>query len=88
MASLPEEFLAETVEPTQERLRLWLHRRLERVFPTPGELVKHMEATLNYKAVTYEMLSNPDFQRAVADKYPHVDFVKPFVEFLAAKATN
>jgi hypothetical protein len=88
-AAPPPRFLAEIVGPPSDaQIAAWILARLDEIFPTPEEIVNHMEATLVFKAMTYETLKNPKFQRAIQEAYPHVDVSKPFEEFTTARATN
>lgn len=83
----PEALLSAIVgKPTVDQLRRWIEDQLARSFPPLDRLVSEMQVKVAFKGVTYETLNDPQFQIAVREAYPLVDFEKPFREFTAARA--
>ena len=75
-------------KPTVEILRRFLDNELSRVFPEAKSLIGEMRLDWTPKGVTYETLSNPEFQQKVRAAFPYENFDKPFSEFEAAPAAN
>lgn len=73
-------------KPSAKVLTQYIHDRLQSVLPDPDDLVGEMKLELAFKGVTYETLTNPDFQRRIRAEFPYEDFEKPFEEFTAAQA--
>jgi hypothetical protein len=85
--SPPQELLAQVSgKPSADVLRRYLDDELRHVFPSANDLVGEMKLEWIPKGVTYETLSNPDFQNRVRDAFPYEDWDKPFHEFEAAPA--
>ncbi|MGY0198488.1 hypothetical protein [Leptothrix sp. BB-3] len=70
--------------PSSEVVKRYVDKELDRVFPRASSLVEDMTLEWIRKGVTFQTLSDPDFQRAVKDAFPYADWVKPFREFEAA----
>lgn len=70
-------------KPTVEVLRRYLDDELARVFPTAQSLIGEMKLEWVPKGVTYETLSNPEFQERVRGAFPYENWDKPFREFEA-----
>lgn len=71
-------------KPTAEVLRRYLDDELARVFPTAQSLIGEMKLEWVPKGVTYETLSNSEFQERVRAAFPYENWDKPFREFEAA----
>lgn len=71
-------------KPTAEVLRRYLDDELTRVFPSAQSLIGEMKLEWVPKGVTYETLSNPEFQKRVRAAFPYENWDKPFREFEAA----
>lgn len=71
-------------KPTAEVLRRYLDDELTRVFPSAQSLIGEMKLECVPKAVTYETLSNQEFQERVRAAFPYENWDKPFREFEAA----
>jgi len=72
-------------DPDNADICAWLNAELQRVFPTPEDLLKDMRLEVQFRDVTYETLIEPGFIDSIRKAYPHVDWEKPFAEFNAAK---
>lgn len=75
-------------KPTVEVLRRYLDDELSRVFPSAQSLIGEMKLEWVPKGVTYETLSNPEFQERVRAAFPYENWDKPFREFDAAPVTD
>ena len=73
-------------KPPAEVLRRYLDDELARVFPSAQSLIGEMKLEWVPKGVTYETLSNPEFQGRVRAAFPYENWDKPFREFEAAPA--
>jgi len=74
--------------PTEDDIRLWLERELDKVIPKAEKLATKMILEVRFKDVTYETLNHPDFFEAVKTAYPDVDWDKAYSEFKAAGETK
>ncbi|MCY3010894.1 MAG: hypothetical protein NTY42_13760 [Planctomycetota bacterium] len=74
--------------PTEDEIRLWLERELDKVIPKAEKLATKMILEVRFKDVTYETLNHPDFFEAVKAAYPDVDWDKAYSEFKAAGETK
>lgn len=70
-------------KPTAEVLRRYLDDELTRVFSSGSSVIGEMKLEWVPKSVTYETLSNPEFQRRVRAAFPYENWDKPFREFEA-----
>lgn len=83
--SPPERLVAQlSGKPTVDVLRRYVETELARVFPSANSLVGAMRLEWVLKGVTYETLSNPEFQNRVRDAFPYENWDVPFREFEAA----
>ncbi len=57
---------------TKKDAERYLDDLLERYMPTPNQLVDDIKLHSHYKAVTYEMLDNPKFQKQLKVQFPNV----------------
>lgn len=73
-------------KPSVDVLRRYLDDELSRVFPSAKALVGEMKLEWVPKGVTYETLSNSEFQERVRAAFPYENWDKPFREFEAAPA--
>jgi hypothetical protein len=71
-------------KPSADVIRRYLDDELARVFPTAQALVGEMKLECVLKGVTYETLSNAEFQDRVRSAFPYENWEKPFREFEAA----
>jgi hypothetical protein len=71
-------------KPSADVIRRYLDDELARVFPTAQALVGEMKLECVQKGVTYETLSNAEFQGRVRAAFPYESWDKPFREFEAA----
>ena len=71
-------------KPSADIIRRYLDDELTRVFPTAQSLVGEMKLECVLKGVTYETLSNSEFQGRVRAAFPYENWDKPFREFEAA----
>ena len=72
-------------KPGQNEIRFWLEGELDTVFPKADDLISDMELSVEYKDVTYETLSQPDFFAQLKQAYPTIPWDRPFNEFKAAE---
>ena len=75
-------------EVSEDHLKKWLNRRLEKVFPAADDLASQMTLDVNFKDVTFETLNRPDFLDSVKKAFPDVDWDKAYDEFRAAGETK
>ena len=68
-------------KPTVDVLRRYLDDELTRVFPSAQSLIGEMKLEWVPKGVTYETLSNSEFQERVRAAFPYENWDKPFREF-------
>lgn len=73
-------------KPTVAVLKRYLDDELKRVFPSAESLVSDMRLEWVPKGVTYETLSDLNFQVRVRAAFPYENWDKPFREFEAAPA--
>ena len=70
--------------PTDENIKKWLTRELNKAFPTAELLVKKIQLDVNYKDVTFDTLNREDFLGSIQKAYPDEDWEKAYKEFRAA----
>jgi hypothetical protein len=75
-------------EVSEDHLKKWLNRRLEKVFPAADDLASQMTLDVNFKDVTFETLNQEDFLDSVKKAFPDVDWDKAYDEFRAAGETK
>ena len=73
---------------TKKDAERYLGDLLERYMPTPDQLIADIKLHSHYKAVTYEMLDDTEFQKQLKLQYRHVEWDTPMDEYTAAKATE
>jgi len=56
--------------PSEDDVEKWLTSKLKDMFPNAEELIKKMEIEEYYKDVTFEALSQNDFQKKIEKAYP------------------
>ena len=70
--------------PTEENIKKWLTRELNKTFPTAESLVQKIQLDVNYKDVTFDTLNREDFLGSIQKAYPDEDWEKTYKEFRAA----
>jgi len=82
----PQELLGQipAEKPTDEQAKQFLTYEIEKFFPEPEKLIKEMTIDCIFKAVTYETISNEDFQKKIRKAFRYVDWSKPFEEYEAS----
>lgn len=70
--------------PTDENIKKWLTRELNKTFPTAESLVQKIQLDVNYKDVTFDTLNREDFLGSIQKAYPDEDWEKTYKEFRAA----
>ena len=71
-------------KPSREQAEKFVRISLEREFPDPTTFIGEMKLNCLFKDVTYEMLNDPEFQTALENQYPLIQWPKPYKEFDAA----
>lgn len=85
----PAELEAQISSPiTSDVVKRYVDIELARVFPDAKSLISEMRLEFVVKGVTYDVLTNPDFQKKVRFAFPLENFDKPFREFDAAPAVQ
>jgi hypothetical protein len=86
-ANPPDElkFGIETKNVTKAQAHDYLDKLLDKYMPKPEQLLGAIELKCHFKAVTYEMLSDEEFQKQLKFQFPHVQWVVPMEEYTAAK---
>lgn len=59
--------------PSPDRLRQMLDSELKKRFGTAKDVVNQMDVRLVFKGVTYELIGDPDFRKAVKKAFPSLD---------------
>jgi hypothetical protein len=77
-----------TRKPTKEQAMRYVETELNKVMPKADTLIQEMKLDCDFKDVTYEMLKDPEFQEALREQFPYVEWPKPFEEYQAAKGVN
>ncbi len=73
---------------TEEQVEKYLKIRLSGVFPTGKDITSEMSLDCIIKAVTYETISNEDFQNHIKKAYPLINWDEMFEEYDAARESN
>jgi hypothetical protein len=82
-ARMPREWIGSLgANPKEDLLRRFLHEQILCSFGSAEDFVKDMAVHLTFKGVTYETLSNEDFQKGASKHFPDVVILD---EFDAAK---
>ncbi len=69
---------------TKEQVEKYLKIRLDGVFPSSKDITRKMSLDCIIKAVTYETISNEDFQNNIKNAYPLINWDEMFEEYDAA----
>ncbi len=64
--------------PKDDALQAFLEEQILRSFGSPESFVKDMKVRLTFKGVTYEILSNEDFQKRAREIFPDLRIVDEF----------
>ena len=85
----PKELLVQIPKdrPSEKQAKKFISMAIEKEFPNPEELIKEMSLDCIFKAITYETISNMDFQGAIVKAFPFVEWPKPFEEYQAIKGS-
>ena len=77
-----------TAKPTRGNAGKYLEAKLQRIIPTADDFIGEMKLEWLFKDVTYEMLSDETFQQLLKEKFPYVNWERPFEEKEAALAAR
>ncbi|CAG9609149.1 hypothetical protein [Pseudoneobacillus rhizosphaerae] len=69
-----------TKKPDKNTATAYLNFELDKVIPQVDELVNDIKLYCDFKDVTYEMLTDNEFQKNLRIHFPHVPWPKPFDE--------
>ena len=64
----------------------YLDNLLTQHMPTTDKLTNQITLRCDYKAVTYEMLKDTEFQAQIKKQFPLVEWTAPLEEYTAAKS--
>lgn len=78
-------FGIETKKVSKIQANVYLEGLLEKHMPKTEELLGAIELKCHFKAVTYEMLSDAEFQKQLKVQFPNVEWDVPMEEYTAAK---
>ena len=78
-------FGIESKKATKAQAMNYLERLLDKYMPKKEDLLGAIELKYHFKAVTYEMLSDKEFQIQLKTQFPYVDWQAPLEEYTAAK---
>ncbi|UYM15473.1 hypothetical protein [Endozoicomonas euniceicola] len=73
---------------TKKDAKGYLEDLLEKSMPTAESLTGDIKLHCHFKAVTYETLSDEEFQKQLKSAFPRVDWDKPMEEYKAAKESG
>lgn len=85
--NIPDELIAgllTNTPPSEEELKIWIIRQLDKVFPTAEQLINIMKLEVRYKDMTFETLNHKNFLTSVSKAFPDIDWNKAHEEFIAA----
>lgn len=71
--------------PTEDQAKKYIELKLEKIFPNAKDIMKTMSVDCVIKAVTYETISNEDFQSQIKEAYPLVDWDEMLEKYSAAR---
>lgn len=74
--------------PTDKQIADYLKNEVKIIFPSEEKLIKEMALDCIIKGVTYEILSNEEFQKLAQDAFPYLEWVQLFEEFDAARESE
>lgn len=85
-AKPPKDLLGQiqTDSPTIEQVKMYIELKLENIFPSAENMTKAMSVDCVIKAVTYETISDKDFQKQIEKVYPLIHWNKMLEEYSAA----
>lgn len=66
--------------PDESRVREYLDHELYRLLPEASRLIEKMELLCVFKDVTWEMLNDEKFGKAIKERFPEEDFTKLYGE--------
>jgi hypothetical protein len=69
---------------TDEEVKMYIEDKLKGIFPTAESMIKAMSVDCIFKAITYETISNEDFQKQIKVVYRYINWDKMFEEYSAA----
>lgn len=75
----------ETKEVSKIQAKKYLEGLLEKHMPKTEDLLGAIKLNCDFKSVTYEMLSNAEFQKQLKVQFPYVEWDMPMDEYTAAK---
>lgn len=88
VANPPDELLGQslTEKINEDNARGWISRHLDKIFPTPKNLLSEIKFDVRYKDVTFETLNEEDFLENVKEAFESsdIDWDKAYKEFMAA----
>jgi hypothetical protein len=86
-ANPPDElkFGIETKSVTKTQANDYLDKLLDKHMPKAEQLLGAIELKCHFKAVTYEMLSDDEFQKQLKEQFPFAQWEIPMDEYTAAK---
>ena len=87
-ANPPDALVARVNPLTDDAIKRWLERELDKAFPTAEKMVEEMRLEAQFKDVTWETLNDPDFGKALRKAFPDMNWDKPFDEYKAAAAPS
>ena len=70
----------------KEDAERYLDNLLTQHMPTTDKLTNQITLRCDYKAVTYEMLKDTEFQTQIKKQFPLVEWTAPLEEYTAAKS--
>ena len=73
---------------TNEQVKKYLSIRLDHIFPSAEEVTSAMSLDCIIKAVTYETISNEEFQKNIKKAYPLINWDEMFEEYDAARESQ
>jgi hypothetical protein len=75
-------------KPTKEQVEKYLSNRLDNIFPSAEDITKAMSLDCIIKAVTYETISNKEFQDHIKKEYQLINWDELFEEYDAARESQ
>ena len=74
--------------PTEEQVKKYIEIKLDSIFPKAEDITTAMSIECVIKAITYETISDDDFQKQILKVYPLIPWEKMFEEYNAAPEKN
>ena len=75
-------------KPSDDQIQKFVEYELKECFPDPESFITNMAFHSDFKDVTYEMLKDENFQKAVRKAYPYEEWEIPFTETEAVELKN